>query len=225
MLDNKVRLSYLVADLLFLGTAGGLIGIAIMTKNNMARPPTPDSVAENLLLMSSPVLGALINAVLVLVAFFLSLPAIALSSTKIWLKIHGWAVLVCALFTLVLGLDIWFRTLQTRSNLSVLWGQQTDQTQSLLQQRFNCCGYLDAATPPFQKDTACPSVLVAAQKLGCVGAFSSFANGYLDLIFTACFGVVALDFILLLCVAMLLKQRDERERYRHIDEKNGFGGI
>lgn len=50
-----------------------------------------------------------------------------------WLKIHGWMVVVCALFTLVLGLDIWFHTLKTRAYLNVIWADQPPRTQSLLQ--------------------------------------------------------------------------------------------
>jgi len=33
------------------------------------------------------------------------------------------------------------------------------------------------------------------------------------------------DFALILAIAMLLKDRKEKERYRHIDEKNGAGGF
>jgi hypothetical protein len=58
--------------------------------------------------------------------------------------------------------------------------------------------------------------------MGCVGPFSQFANTYLDLIFTAAFGIVGVDVLLLLCVVMVLKYRGELQRYRHIDEKNGF---
>lgn len=104
----------------------------------------------------------------------------------------------------------------------------------------------------------CTTPLVAAQKQGCVGPFSSFANVFLDFIFTADFGIVgklkqtpfltrfsflclelfvneksdndcdcyqAIDAILLLCTAVVLKDRKERERYRLIDAKNGFLGI
>lgn len=66
---------------------------------------------------------------------------------------------------------------------------------------------------------------MAEQKEGCIGKFSSFANDYLDAIFTAAFGIVGADTILVLCVAMVLKYRQEQERYKHIDEKNGLGGI
>ena len=39
-------------------------------------------------------------------------------------------------------------------------------------------------------DQTCPTEAVAVRKLGCVGPFSNFANGFLDLIFTAMFGIV-----------------------------------
>ncbi|EEP79662.1 predicted protein [Uncinocarpus reesii 1704] len=124
-----------------------------------------------------------------------------------------------------LGLIIWFLTLRTRSTLNVAWGNETPEVQSLLQQRFNCCGYLNSTSPPYQVDSTCPTDLDAAQKQGCVGPFSNFANSFLDVIFTADFGIVAIDAVLLLCIAMVLKDRKERARYRLIDAKNGFGTI
>jgi len=82
---------------------------------------------------------------------------------------------------------------------------------------------MNSTTPPFVQDATCVNTLVAAQKGGCIGKFSSAANKYLDRIFTAAFGIVGVDVILILCVAMVLKYRMEQERYRHIDEKNGGG--
>ena len=84
---------------------------------------------------------------------------------------------------------------------------------------------MNATSPPFQVDTTCLNNLVAAQKGGCIVPFSSFANSYLDLIFTAAFGIVGVDAIVIMCVAMVLKYRQELERYRHIDEKNAAGGF
>ncbi len=75
-------------------------------------------------------------------------------------------------------------------------------------------------TPPFVIDSVCPNSNAASQTMGCVGPFSSFANSYLDLIFTAAFGIVGVDVLLLLCIATVLKYRAELERYRHIDEKS-----
>jgi len=75
-------------------------------------------------------------------------------------------------------------------------------------------------TPPFVVNNVCPDSNTASQKIGCVGPFSSFANNYLDIIFTAAFGIVGVDVLLLLCIATVLKYRAELERYRHIDEKS-----
>ncbi|KFY10256.1 hypothetical protein V492_05110 [Pseudogymnoascus sp. VKM F-4246] len=88
-----------------------------------------------------------------------------------------------------------------------------------------CCGYLSSNSPPFFQDSVCTGPLVAAQLSGCVGPFSTLANNFLDLIFTAAFGVVGIDVALILCIAMLLKDRKEKERYRHIDEKSGTAGF
>jgi hypothetical protein len=71
----------------------------------------------------------------------------------------------------------------------------------------------------------CTDALVAAAQVGCVGPFSSFANTFLDRVFTGAFGIVGVDVALILTTAMLLKDRKEKERYRHIDEKQGAGSF
>jgi hypothetical protein len=55
--------------------------------------------------------------------------------TRGFLKFHGYLVVVSALFTMIIGLTIWFDTLKTRSNLSNIWNLQPASTQSLLQQK------------------------------------------------------------------------------------------
>lgn len=121
---------------------------------------------------------------------------------------------------MIIGLDIWVQTLKTRSNMGALWAQQTPQVQSLLQQRFQCCGYLSATSPPFILDNTCTNSLVAASLQGCVTPLSNFANNYLDFVFTAVFGIAALDILLLLSVASLFKDRKEAERFKLIDSKS-----
>jgi hypothetical protein len=74
-------------------------------------------------------------------------------------------------------------------------------------------------------DATCPNAATAAQQVGCVGPFASFGNNFLDLVFTGAFGIVGVDVALILATAMLLKDRKEKERYRHIDEKNGAGAF
>lgn len=85
--------------------------------------------------------AALANAGLTFLTFFVSIPGLLLPNDRAWLKLYGWLVTICALFTLVLGLDIWFQTLKTRADLGLLWGRESVDVQSLLQQRVSkqCC--------------------------------------------------------------------------------------
>jgi hypothetical protein len=76
-----------------------------------------------------------VNAIFVFVTFLLSLPALFLPTNRGWLRAQGWLVVFCAIFTLALGLTVWGSTLQTRRNLGMIWGEQTDLIQSLLQQK------------------------------------------------------------------------------------------
>ena len=80
-------------------------------------------------------LAGVVNSIFVFFTFLISLPALAMPMNRGWLKLQGWLVVVCSFFTLILGLFIWFDTLQTRRNLSTIWGQQPSAVQSLLQQR------------------------------------------------------------------------------------------
>ena len=170
---------------------------------------------------SFPDLGVIVNGALIILTFLVSLPGAFLPSNRLWLRITGCMIVASAVLTLLIGIIIWFSTLQTRANLGHTFATQPSLSQSLIQQKFQCCGYL---TNPFTQDNVCSSAFVAAQMINCVGPFSNFANSFLDLVFTAMFGIVGLDMAFLLSVVVVLKNRDEMERYRHIDEKNGING-
>jgi hypothetical protein len=151
------------------------------------------------------------NAVLVFVTFLVSIPAMVLPMTRGWLKFHGYMTVVCALFTMILGLLVWFETLQTRGRLATIFTNSPALTQSLIQQearcssanfrvlefanmqwQFQCCGFANSTSSGFVVDSQCPSALAAANQIGCVGPFSTYANNFLDLIFTAAFGIVGM---------------------------------
>lgn len=72
---------------------------------------------------------------MVFVTFLISVPAMVMPTTRGWLKFHGYMTVVCALFTMIIGLDIWFDTLKTRKNLALVWNQQPATSQSLLQEK------------------------------------------------------------------------------------------
>jgi hypothetical protein len=59
-------------------------------------------------------------------------------------------------------------------------------------QQLKCCGYANSTSPPFVVDSQCPSAVEAATQIGCVGPFSTYANNFLDPIFTGAFGIVGM---------------------------------
>jgi hypothetical protein len=76
---------------------------------------------------------------MIFVTFLLTVPAIVMPMTRGWLKLSGYLTVVCGLFTMIIGLTIWFETLKTRRVLSDIWNVQPASTQSLLQQQV-CAG-------------------------------------------------------------------------------------
>jgi hypothetical protein len=149
---NNILISYVIVDILFVASGGLLIVFALMTEAETSQAPTVETVARNLLLMQCPLSGklppiqtlllvlmkataAIGNAGLVFVTFLTSVPAMILPMTRGWLKLHGYMTVVCAMFTMILGLTIWFETLRTRSNLFKVWMSQPAATQSLIQQQ------------------------------------------------------------------------------------------
>jgi hypothetical protein len=57
-----------------------------------------------------------------------------LPMTRGWLKVHGYMTVMCAMFTLILGLFVWFETLTSRARLGQIWNTLPQSTQSLVQQ-------------------------------------------------------------------------------------------
>jgi hypothetical protein len=175
---------------------------------------------------------------MIFLAFAITLPGI-ITPMRGWLKISGWFVTVCGLFTLSIGVFLWVLTLRTQDLFSDIWLSSSPEVQSLMQtsvragplplpppptdpQQFQCCGYFNSTSPAFVTNDICPSPAAAALQRGCLGPVSSFANIFLDNIFTAVFGFVGIDALLVISVTMVLKDRKERERFRHIDEKAGY---
>ncbi|KAF2873179.1 tetraspanin [Massariosphaeria phaeospora] len=224
-MPSKLMIIYVAFDLIFAACGGLLMGFSLISEQRLRNTPTVDNVAQNLLLGQCPLTAGVVNSIFVFVTFILSLPALFLPLNRGWLRAQGWLVVFSAIFTLGLGLTVWVETLETRRRLNDIWGGEAPLIQSLLQQKFDCCGYFNSTSPGYVTDAVCVSDLVATQKGGCIRPFYLFANKYLDQIFTAAFGIVGVDVLLVLCVAMVLKYRQEQERYKHIDEKNGAGGF
>jgi hypothetical protein len=148
---NYLMTIYLVVNFLFLACGGLIVGFSFIGREQQRSTITIPNVAYTLLIGACPLTGeillydsltqakyaqaGLVNAILVFATFVVSLPALALPTNRKWLTIQGWMVVACSFFTLILGLFVWFDTLQTRKNLSLIWSEQPTAVQSLLQQR------------------------------------------------------------------------------------------
>ncbi|KAG7291664.1 hypothetical protein NEMBOFW57_001683 [Staphylotrichum longicolle] len=222
---NKIQLAYVAADGLFMLMGVFILAFSVIVGNIRDEEPSNGrQAARNLLYQGFPLTAGIVNAVFIFVTFLVTLPGLATSARK-WIKLAGYMAVVCAIFSMCLGLYLWILTLKSRGDFAPLFAAQTDQVKSLMQVEFNCCGYVNSTSPAFVTDATCPSKAAAAIMRGCATPISSFANVFLDNIFTALFGVVGFDVVFVMATVCLLKDRKERERFRHIDEKNGMGRI
>lgn len=215
---RKTLFIFIGLDLIFLICAGLHLFIPLFTRAQASKPPTLANVATNLLLDECPLTASMANSGVMFLAFLISLPAIFRKRSIFLLQVHAWLIVVAALFTLGIGLEIWFSTLQARRNLAPVWNRQSTFVQSMLQFKFKCCGYNDPTV--FIKDGTCPNAAQAARLGGCMAPFSLFANQLLDIVFTTFFGFVAVDMLVLLSVLCVIKERKEQIRYQFIDEKS-----
>ncbi|KAH6647002.1 tetraspanin [Truncatella angustata] len=221
---NKVMAAFVAVDGLFALMGAIMMGFSVVVLNTCFNPPTEgNEAARDLLYRRFPLTAGIANAAFTLLIFLVTVPALA-NNARGLLKFAGYLVAADALFTMIIGLDLWIITLKTRQELFEIWVTQDANVQSLLQGTFQCCGYNNSTSPAFVTDVTCPSPAAAALIKGCAAPLGSFSNVFVDNIFTAVFGMVGIDVAMVLAIACLVKERKEMERFRYIDEKNGVKG-
>ena len=77
-------------------------------------------------------IAGIANAVFSFIAFIITLPGLATGSRS-WLKTAGYLIVVNAIMTMAIGLDLWLVTLKMRENFSNIWNEQSDAVQGLMQ--------------------------------------------------------------------------------------------
>ncbi|KAM3442876.1 hypothetical protein NHJ13734_002114 [Beauveria thailandica] len=221
-MPDKVLLATLGINVLFLATGALELGFCLVVRGLLDKEPNDGRDAvRHLLHRQFPLDAGVANASIILATSVFALAGLA-SKGRSMLKLSGYLISFCAIFTLCLGVVLWVMTLRVKEQFFPTYLDQEPSVQSSIQTSFGCCGYFNASTPAFITDSTCPSPAAAALLRGCATSISSFANIALDVIFTALFGMVGVDAIFILSIAALVKVRKERERYRHIDEKGGF---
>lgn len=215
-------MAFVVLDGLFVIMGALMLGFCLIVQNELKQDPTEGvEAARNLFYSQFPLEAGIAASVFYFITFAVSIPAI-MTQSRGTLKLTGYMVSVTAFVSLIVGLIIWIQTLKTRETFAPLYIAQSAQVQSLMQTAFNCCGYFNSSSPAFVTSPICPSPAAAALQRGCGNPIASFGNIHLDNIFTAVFGMCGIGGLLVMATACLLKDRKEQERFRHIDEKNGF---
>ncbi|EGX95021.1 tetraspanin [Cordyceps militaris CM01] len=221
-MPDKVLLATLAINILFLATGALELGFCLVVQGLLGQEPVDGREAvRHLLYREFPLDAGIANASIILATFVFTLVGLASKGRSV-LKLSGYLIAFCAIFTLCLGVVLWVMTLRVKETFYPTYLDQDPSVQSAIQTSFGCCGYVNASTPAFITDSTCPSPAAAALLRGCATSISSFANIALDVIFTALFGMVGVDALFILSIAALLKVRKERERYRHIDDKSGY---
>jgi len=216
---NKVQLAYVIADGLFLLMGVFMLAFSVIVQNIQFEVPTEGrQAARNLLYQRFPLTVGIVNSVFIFVAFLFTIPGL-ITPARGWLKLGGWMTTICGMFSLILGLYLWILTLKTKEDFAPLYFAQPPEIQELMQTAFQCCGYFNSSSPAFITDEVCSSPAAAALMRPCATPITSFANIFIDNIFTAVFGMVGIDVVFIMATACLVKERKERERFRHIDEK------
>ncbi|KAH7118425.1 hypothetical protein EDB81DRAFT_817410 [Dactylonectria macrodidyma] len=222
---NKVFLATVVADILFLASGILELVFSLVGRSQMNDAPSDgEHATRNLLYQRFPFTAGIVNAAFILVTFAATLPGLVMPARSI-LKVSGYMVTLCAIFTMCVGIFLWVMTLKIREQFFDIYIAQEPEVQSLIQNTFECCGYFNSTAPAFVMDSTCTSPASGALLRGCATSIASFSNLHISNIFTVVFGIVGVDAIFILCIACLLKDRKERERYRHIDEKAGYRQI
>jgi DMSO/TMAO reductase YedYZ heme-binding membrane subunit len=130
---NKIQLVYMVSDGLFLLMGVFILAFSVIVGNIRDEEPSNGrQAARNLLYQGFPLQAGIVNAVFIFATFLVTLPGLATSSRK-WIKLAGYLAVVCAIFTMILGLYLWILTLKTRGDFAVLFSAQTDVVKSLMQ--------------------------------------------------------------------------------------------
>jgi len=182
--------------------------------------------------MMTPNTGGLAVGIITVVAGVMAIPrtflhiysldiiALIMPTSRRWLYAHGWVVTGACVALLVVGLKIWYITLDEKNNLLAAWVNTSPNTIQAVEEKFNCCGFFNSTSPPFViSPNACPTIDIAATRTGCVLSLQPFADLFLDRLFTTLFGFVGIGTCAILAGAMLVNARTTEARYVRIAEK------
>lgn len=214
---NKVLFSAALADALFMGSGILELTFSLVVQKDMNSDPSDGRQAlRNVVYQRMPLNAGIVNAGFILAAFVATIPGLLMQSTRGWVKLAGYLVTFCAVFTMCVGVYLWVMTMRIGQDFFSVYMDLEPEVQGLIQTsvcaltplerqlkricwrgntdddylQFECCGYFNSTSPAFVTNPTCPSPAAATLLRGCQKSIANFANLLLDEIFTALFGVV-----------------------------------
>lgn len=130
---NKIFLAALVADFLFLASGVLELAFSLVVRSQLNHSPGDGREALRLLLdQRFPLTAGIANAAFILIAFVATLPGLFTPARGL-LKLGGYMVTFCAVFTLCVGLYLWIMTLRIRHDFASVYMVQDPLVQGLMQ--------------------------------------------------------------------------------------------
>jgi hypothetical protein len=131
---NKVLLTTAFFNVLVLASGVLILTTSLVIRSQMNRTTTDGpSALRNLIFVRLPLDAGIANGVFILITSVLSLPGILMQSTRGWLKLTGYMVTVCGLFTMCLGVYLWIMTLKIGEGFQQVYEELEPDIQSLIQ--------------------------------------------------------------------------------------------
>jgi hypothetical protein len=131
---NKILLTTSVATLAFLLSGVLILAFTLLAQRTVSSTPTEGkAVIRNILYSQMPLTTGLVNAGFIFLTFLLTLPGLLMQSTRGWLKLSGYAVAFCAVFTMCVGVYLWVMTLKIGEDLEGVYAGLESDVQELVQ--------------------------------------------------------------------------------------------
>lgn len=137
-MPNKVFLTTLGINLLFLGTGILELAFSLVVQNQMtAKAQDGQEAVRNLLYQMFPLTAGIVNGAIIMATFAFTLLGL-MTPMRSWLKAGGYLITFCGLFTLCLGVYLWIMTLRLKDGFFSTYLEQEPTVQSLIQQSVRC---------------------------------------------------------------------------------------
>lgn len=131
---NKILMVAIAADVLFLASGVMELTFSLVTKGNMSQTPSNgEDAVRDLLHQTLPLDAGIANAAFILATFVATLPGLMMPTTRGWLKVSGYMVAFCALFTMCVGVFLWVMTLTIGQDFASTYDGLDPGTQDLIQ--------------------------------------------------------------------------------------------